>query len=78
MRLYGEVLLNIFVISTTFHFSPYDLSTVGLVLVLMKTIHGCGISRILVKNEIGICRVQNAIISSFHRQHFIFKKLCFM
>jgi hypothetical protein len=54
MRLYSEVLLNIFVISTTFHFIPYDFSTVGLVLVLMKTNYGYGISRILVKNEIHV------------------------
>ena len=45
MRLCSEVLLNIFVISTTFRFIPCDFSTIGLVLVLMKTSHSYGISR---------------------------------
>jgi len=45
MRLCSEVLLNIFFISTTFHFISYDFCTVGLVLVLLKTIHSYGIAR---------------------------------
>jgi len=45
MRLCIEVLLNILVISTIFRFISCDFSTVGLVLVLLKTIHSYGIVR---------------------------------
>jgi len=70
----SDVLLNIFVVSTTFHFIACDFFTVGLVLVLLKTIHSYGIARNTCEKGY-TCFVENVLISSFHRQHFILNAL---